>query len=327
MRTAIILPYFGKFDSLFPLWLKSCEINSDIDWLVFTDDRRSFVYPENVKFFYMSFDEIRDLIQSKFDFKISLDVPYRLCNFRPAFGHIFEEYLNNYDNWGYCDNDLIFGDVSYFFNHSVSGNKFQFGTFGHLSILPNDAETNELYLLNDAYKIAFSNPEPLLFFDEEIFNKITSISGYQKLSLPIAHFVPRLKNFYIELEKGREWINSRHVFIWNKGHLFRYYLNLENELVSEEYAYIHFLKRPMKIDPELNFDKPVAIVPNRLFNIELSDITPSFINKHNTDGIFWEYWKNSFKPKNLFKRIYYRVYKNKINLALIRKMYDLISDK
>lgn len=83
----------------------------------------------------------------------------------------------------------------------------------------------------------------------------------------------------------------------------------------------------MKIDPELNFDKPVAIVPNRLFNIELSDITPSFINKHNTDGIFWEYWKNSFKPKNLFKRIYYRVYKNKINLALIRKMYDLISDK
>lgn len=285
MKTAIILPYFGKFDKLFPLWLKSCEINSDIDWLIFTDDHRHFDFPINVKRVYLSFDDLRKLIQSKYDFNISLETPYRLCNFKPAYGHIFEEYLHDYDNWGYCDNDLIFGNISYFFNQHNSDSRFQFGTFGHLSILPFTEETIKLYQYKNAYKIAFSSPEPL-FFDEEIFNRIISLVKYNKLSLPIANFVPRLKNFYIDFEKGREWINFRHLFIWNNGHLHRYYIDHNNTIVSEEYGYIHFLKRPMLIDSNLDFNKPIAIVPNKIFNIELKDITQSAIYQYNKGGYF-----------------------------------------
>lgn len=283
MKTAIVLPYFGKFDQLFPLWLKSCEINADIDWLIFTNDRTPFDYPVNVKVHYISFEDLKRKIQSKYDFAISLNTPYRRCNFKPAYGDIFEDYLQGYDNWGYCDNDLIFGDISKFLNQSHFNNKSQFGTFGHLTILPFTNEAIKLYLLNDAYKIAFSNPEPL-FFDEEIFNKIISIVGYQKLSFPIANFVPRLKNFYIDYEYGREWINSHHVFIWNKGHLYRYYLNQENEMVKEEYGYIHFLKRPMQIDSNLSFERPIAIVPNRIFNINLNEVSQSFVYQHNRGG-------------------------------------------
>ena len=37
--------------------------------------------------------EIREKIQSKFDFKISLEEPYKLCDYKPAYGYIFEEFI------------------------------------------------------------------------------------------------------------------------------------------------------------------------------------------------------------------------------------------
>ena len=85
IKIAFILPYFGKFDKLFPLWLISCKWNSNIDWLIFTDDETMYDYPTNVKVHYMNFADLRKKIQSLYDFPISLDSPYRLCNFKPAY--------------------------------------------------------------------------------------------------------------------------------------------------------------------------------------------------------------------------------------------------
>lgn len=44
-----IVLYFGKFPSIFPLWLNSCRNNPTIDWLIFTDDHSCFNYPQNVR--------------------------------------------------------------------------------------------------------------------------------------------------------------------------------------------------------------------------------------------------------------------------------------
>lgn len=319
MKTAIVLPYFGKFDTLFPLWLKSCEINKDIIWFIFTDDKRKFDIPDNVRVYYMSFEDLRRKIQSLYDFKISLDNPYRLCNFKPAYGDIFRPYLEGFDRWGYCDNDLIFGELSI----KMGGGKTQIGLLGHLTILPLNEEAINVYKYKEAYKIAFASSEPL-FFDEVTFNKILDINGYKKESIRLANFVPRKKNFYIDYEKEREWINQRHVFLWHMGKLFRYYIDKNGIIVREEYAYIHFLKRPMAVDKELDFNKPIAIVPNRIYNISIEELNADFILRNNRPGIFWKYWRNSFKPVNLFKRIYYRLYQNKLNLRLINEMNQVI---
>ena len=49
-----ICPYFGKLPKgQFPLWLKSCENNPTIDWIIFTDDRTRYNYPKNVKVTYI----------------------------------------------------------------------------------------------------------------------------------------------------------------------------------------------------------------------------------------------------------------------------------
>jgi hypothetical protein len=38
--------------------------------------------------------------------------PYALVEFKPAWGHIFAEFLEGYSHWGYSDLDILFGDLS-----------------------------------------------------------------------------------------------------------------------------------------------------------------------------------------------------------------------
>jgi hypothetical protein len=38
--------------------------------------------------------------------------PYALVEFKPAYGHIFADFLQGYSHWGYSDLDVLFGDTS-----------------------------------------------------------------------------------------------------------------------------------------------------------------------------------------------------------------------
>lgn len=46
---------------------------------------------------YMSFEEMCDKIQKHFEFKIELPAPYKLCDYRPAYGEIFQDEIREYD--------------------------------------------------------------------------------------------------------------------------------------------------------------------------------------------------------------------------------------
>lgn len=283
--------------------------------------KQNIIPPLNVKIYFTTFEEVREKIQSHYDFSISLNSPYRLCNFKPAYGEIFQSYLEGYDAWGYCDTDMIFGRIEDFIPNMKSSN-FHIGRAGHLSIFPNNERTNTLYRYKDAYKLAFSINEPL-FFDEDTFLKILSVNGYVCHDLKIANLVPRHKRFYLkQTDYGQN--EYKHIFFWNKGVLYRYFLDSENKMKQEEYGYIHFLKRPMEVSPHIDWERPLAIVPNAVFNIDLKELNPAFILKYSKNGLFWKYWENSLKPRNFVKRLYYRFHQNKINVHTICTMNKLI---
>lgn len=324
MKIAFILPYFGTFDSLFPIWLASCKWNDNIDWLVFTDDHSVYDYPMNVKVHYMSFSDLRNKVQALYDFPISLDTPYRLCNFKPAYGEIFEEYLDGYDAWGFCDNDMIYGQILQNVPFNLHKD-YKIGEFGHLAFIPNTYKSNRLYRFGDAYKIAFGTPRPL-FFDEGCFMKILARFGYKEYSLHIADLMPRIWRHFVLNEPGREWMNHAHCFVWSHGKLWRYYINEDGLTEKEEYVYIHFLKRPMEIEKDIDINRPIAIVPNRIFNIEISEVTPSFLRVVCKNRIFWKYWKNSLKPRNFIERVKNRLYQRKRDIAMTNGMERMIAE-
>lgn len=41
-----------------------------------------------------------------------INLPYILVEYKPAFGHIFADYLKGYSHWGYSDLDVVFGDLN-----------------------------------------------------------------------------------------------------------------------------------------------------------------------------------------------------------------------
>ena len=41
-----------------------------------------------------------------------INLPYILVEYKPAFGHIFANYIQDYTHWGYSDLDVVFGDMS-----------------------------------------------------------------------------------------------------------------------------------------------------------------------------------------------------------------------
>jgi hypothetical protein len=99
-RIAIVIPYFGKLPVYFNVFLKGCTYNTDLfDVLLFTDIKAPSDLPPNVKFFPINFSEIKKLAEAQLGFEISLEMPYKLCDFKPTYGIIFQEYLKKYDFW------------------------------------------------------------------------------------------------------------------------------------------------------------------------------------------------------------------------------------
>ena len=145
-KIRLIIPYFGKLPKFFPYFLLTAKRNQKIDFLIYTDqkvDQFTILNANNIEFVTLSFDELREKVQSKFDFKISLKTPYKLCDYKPAYGYIFPEYTKGYDYWGHCDmTDCIFGNLRKFLTDEFLTGADKFLYLGHMTIYRNTDEVN-----------------------------------------------------------------------------------------------------------------------------------------------------------------------------------------
>lgn len=267
----LIVPYFGKLPYNFQLWLESCRYNPIIDWLIFTDDYTQYSYPDNVKVTYCTFQTMKGRIQKLFDFEISLEKPYKLCDYRVAYGDIFYDKIKNYDEWGYCDIDVLFGNIRKFITNDVLNKYEKIGFQGHLTIFRNSKENRYMYKRKIAgianYQEIFTSSE-MRFFDEDVFTKI-----YDTLHIPVykevhfAHLSMYHKDFMLgHFDKSENYKNSDQVFTWNRGTLLRYYL-YEDKVYTEEFIYIHFFKRRMELKiSDFNEIEELLIFPNKIQN-------------------------------------------------------------
>ena len=257
-RIAYVIPYFGKLPKGYQVWLKSCEMNPTVDWLLFTDDFSKYDYPSNVKVRYCTFEDIKKKIQSFYPFKLALNRPYKLCDFKPAYGEIFAEELEEYDYWGMCDVDLMWGDIRMFLTDEILGQYERIGNQGHSTLFRNDKDVNRRYrtciegILN--YKTVFTN-EKSFCFDESGLDRI-----YEALNIPyyknvnFAHLRKYDAGFFLDLKPLSEgWKNYRQIFVWDNGKVIRYYLN-NRKVQQEEYMYCHFWCRPMNYRARVDND-------------------------------------------------------------------------
>lgn len=281
---AYVVPYFGKFPKGFQFWLMSCGCNPTIDWLIFTDDRTPYDYPDNVHVTYWSFDQMRERAQSIFDFPISLERPYKLCDYKPAYGEIFARELEGYDFWGDCDIDLVWGDIRKFYTDELLSQYEKIGFNGHSMLFRNTPEVSARYrTCLPEQKLTFRDvytSDKGFAFDEPGMDAI-----YKGLGIPVykgIDFANLLKydyGFYLDwqTEDDREK-NEAQIFTWQNGVITRYYFHHGN-IETQEYLYLHYWCRPTtfrirEYDPK----KQYLIYPDTTTD-KFYPITPELIRK------------------------------------------------
>jgi hypothetical protein len=117
--------------------------------------------PENVKIIYKSISEIKTNASHKLGFKVNIDYPYKLCDFKPAYGFLFPEIIEGYDFWAQSDLDVIFGDIRYFLsNDFLSSYDFismrHDYTTGCFALYRNNDKMNTFFMKSKDYRKVFS---------------------------------------------------------------------------------------------------------------------------------------------------------------------------
>lgn len=268
-----IIPYFvggdGKLPNYFPLWLKTCEYNPSINFLFFTDDKSQYNYPENVKVIYLSFQDIAKLIQDNYDFSISLERPYKLCDFKPAFGDIFRKYIAGYDFWGHCDIDMFWGNIRHFITDEILENYDRIYTRGHCSIYRNNDEVNSWYRTLPAngyqtYREVFTSPQACCF-DEWAghcgggISKIISSNNIKQYdAVDMADLNTAHSKFIINRESVKH--GGLYFRISEAGVIGI------SKTYQKQYIYVHFQKRTLKIYGDINKSYFLFVSPNVVLN-------------------------------------------------------------
>jgi hypothetical protein len=321
---AFIIPYFGKLPINFPLWLLSCKHNPTINFIIITDDKTLYKCPSNVKVLYCTFDEIKKRFQEYFDFKICIDKPWRLSLFKPAYGEIFENELKGYDFWGYCDVDLMWGNIRDFITTDLLVKYERIGTKGHSTIYKNNIEVNRRYRTEIknviSFKDVFSGRINYSFDENGMDNIYDAINVNYYFSPNYAHLEKYEPSFYLKrLPKDMLYTNKYQIFKWSQGNLKRIYLD-KDEMFSENYMYIHFFCRPMKfILGELK-DVEYIIYPD-IVKPNFKKIDYNFIKKYGKQSKVRFLLKIIiYNRKKLTPKHIYINFKNIIN-------YKLLSEK
>lgn len=234
--------YYGKLPNYFNLWMASAENNSFIDFFLFTDKetvKNVSATPKNVKIVILPFDELKKRVQSLYPFKIVLPQPYKLCDYKFAYGEIFHKELADYDFFGWYDVDVIQGDMKKFITDEAFSCDV-IGELGHFTLMRSSLyrfyrESALSTNLATPYKKVFRSTASCYFDELYGLNRMSGALKQYSLLNCVADVVPYKRDFYVF---HRE--NEGKFIIRYDG---KRVIKLFDDGREEEAAYVHLQKR------------------------------------------------------------------------------------
>ncbi|NRA16437.1 MAG: hypothetical protein HRU04_13145 [Oceanospirillaceae bacterium] len=168
-KIALLSPYYGALPKNFSFYANSLANNLKIHVYMFTDCSYDGFIPENLHFIKSDIEHFKSLVKDKLGIDASINNGYKLCDFRPAYGLIFEDYITDYEFWAMGDVDVIYGSV--LDNFPKNWQDFDVLSMvpewlsGSLCVFRNIAKINQLYLSSTSWEEVFSS-EKSFAFDE-----------------------------------------------------------------------------------------------------------------------------------------------------------------
>ena len=152
-KIVILTTYFGIFNNYFLLWLNSVEKNESIEFVLITDNEVKQV-PRNMNVIKMKFTDIQKKITDFFPFPVVCDTGYKMSEYQVIFGMLFSDLINEYDFWGYCETDLILGNLRNFLTEEKLDRYDKIYYLGHLTLYRNIDALNRIALLDHDWPTA-----------------------------------------------------------------------------------------------------------------------------------------------------------------------------
>lgn len=159
-----IIPYFGNWPFWMPLFLESCRLNPDINWLLFSDCGTPENLPPNVAVEDISQGDYYQMVSDRLGIDFSPADPYKLCDIKPALGFVHADRLEGYDFWGFGDIDVIYGNLREYFTDARLASYQFFSTHerrvaGHLCLMRNTRQYRALFKRIKQWRARFTDPQ------------------------------------------------------------------------------------------------------------------------------------------------------------------------
>jgi hypothetical protein len=187
-RVACVVPYVGAWPHYAGLFFESCRYNPGLDVIVVTPQHPGGDLPPNVHVVQMSAPEIVRRLESATGLGLGSFRWHKLCDFRPFFGLAFADLLKSYEFWGYCDTDMMLGDLSSVLDpehlsgiDAFSAHSEQF--VGHFTLLRNREDINRLgFGIPDWKQLCLT--EKAEHLDEERLHDVFRLHPELRVELP-----------------------------------------------------------------------------------------------------------------------------------------------
>ncbi len=166
---AVVTCYFGQFPWYFAYFLHTCKFNPTVDFIIITDQKKTFPnVPKNVIFIERTLEDVVRIATKKLGFKVSIPYAYKLCDIKPAYGYLFSDLLKSYDFWGHGDIDIVYGNIRKFMTsktleeYDVISTRHDYIT-GTFALFRNNRQMNTLFMQSKDYKKVFSSSKHFCF--------------------------------------------------------------------------------------------------------------------------------------------------------------------
>ncbi|WP_165045635.1 DUF6625 family protein [Dysgonomonas sp. ZJ709] len=258
----LLIPWMGDWPWYFSYFLHSCKFNPSIDYILLSDNKSLPIQlPDNVRIIPYSYEQFNKTASNVLNLEIKVSYGYKLCDFKPAFGYIFSDLIKGCDFWGYCDIDIIWGNIRAFMTDEIlaeydiisARHDYLAGCF---ALYRNNSQMRELFKESKDYIRIFTSSENF-FFDETnfAFKEFGIGLHYSQIKTEIesmTHVVRRLQESnslkaYFEFQIVEGFAGN---MLWDKGTLI-----YRKEFEAMCYHMVRF-KRKYSEESDINKEIP-----------------------------------------------------------------------
>jgi hypothetical protein len=271
-RICVLIVYYGEFPNSIKIWYDSAKRQKNIDFIFVTDQEQpSFLI--NFKWIKYTFPQLVDHINHTLNIDCKIESAYKLCDLKPAYGLIFKNIVDKYDYWGYCDIDLIFGNLNLFLKESLKDTPDLIYSRGHFTLYKNSFEINNLFktelLLNNrqtGYAEIFSKYQNCLF--DETYGIFKIFRNQNKIIYHNNNFIDINCNG-LRFRSTNSTNYHFQFYVYHKGKIVHFFKSSFFEVYSNiEYSYIHFQKRNIDFSKFTNSNSYYLIKSDKIIPFE-----------------------------------------------------------